>query len=219
MRVWAQMASAVAGGLGGYGVVGSVPLERSDPVPGTFRMLCPHELPQALGFRTCAGRKWGWENHESFWNLSPDGRAMGSGDSLPSRTKTGGRRGRAGLGGAEDPGVFYSQQNSLSLGLLLHQSTRLQGQEDILWDRCFWGLGFLPFARVAVGWGVVPAWTLFIKCLSLGQVLCGPGPDTAGPVEPGDQGCVGCFSDVRFSPETAAFMVLGVSSPVGPWGG
>ena len=69
LRVRAQTASAVAGGLGGHGVVGSVPLERSDPVPGTFRMLCPHELPQALGFRTCVGRKWGWENHESFWNL------------------------------------------------------------------------------------------------------------------------------------------------------
>lgn len=38
------------GGLGGHGVVGSVPPERSDPVPGMFRMLCPHELPQALGF-------------------------------------------------------------------------------------------------------------------------------------------------------------------------
>ena len=164
LRVRAQTASAVAGGLGGHGVVGSVPLERSDPVPGTFRMLCPHELPQALGFRTCVGRKWGWENHESVWNLSPDGRAMGSGDSLPSRTKIGGRRGRAGLGGAEEAGVFYSQQNSLSLGFLLHQPTRLQGQEDILWERCFWGLGFLPFARVAVGWGVVPAWNLFIMC-------------------------------------------------------
>lgn len=96
--------------------------------------------------------------------MSPDGRAMGSGGSLPSRTKTGGRRGRAGLGGTEEPGVSYSQPNSLSLGFLLRQPTRLQGQEDILWERCFWGLGFLPFARVAVGWGVVPAWNLFIMC-------------------------------------------------------
>lgn len=108
--------------------------------------------------------------------MSPDGRAMGSGGSLPSRTKTGG--GEAGLG--------WEVLRSLG-SLILNQiacpglpcsvnPTRLQGQEDILWERCFWGLGFLPFARVAVGWEWFQLGICSSCAHSLGQVLCGPGP-------------------------------------------
>lgn len=87
-------------------------------------------------------------------------------------------------------GVFYSPQNSLSLGFLLCKPTMLQGQEDIVWVRCFWVLELLPFARVVVG---PEEWCRFgIRSLCTHpsrQVLCGNSPGSAGPPEPGEQEC------------------------------